>query len=279
MLYNGVSYSGLPIFPFSVSKIRSINNFIFTQMAWERHIWCSRNDRLYFVPHQSNEIDVRGSFPRCCHVSSFTSFTPIEFNRGKRLPIFFFTADLLLMFYMLFGFRMCVMLSELPDYNNKIRVGHAMSPAVILKYTHPILQLLGMNFYHALAVSSTIFFYLFICCVGRKLFLNWKCLETAKRHRIGWISVSWANEDAERRRIFLYASDRSSTVSHCYLHVEWSFCTVLRWTCAQSFQVYTGRHLISPGKQITVFENCPFWETEIMFLWFSNIFKKTVNQI
>lgn len=33
---------------------------------------------------------------------------------------------------------MFVLLSELPEYNDKISIFHAMTPPVILKYNHPI---------------------------------------------------------------------------------------------------------------------------------------------
>lgn len=61
---------------------------------------------------------------------------------------------------------MFVMLSELPEYNDKIRVGHAMTPAAILKYNHPLAVPFSMNFLHTLAVSTNIHF---THCAGIKL--------------------------------------------------------------------------------------------------------------
>lgn len=49
---------------------------------------------------------------------------------------------------------MFVLLSELPEYNDKIIVCHAMTPTVILKYNHPLTENFNMNTVNAIAVSS-----------------------------------------------------------------------------------------------------------------------------
>lgn len=53
---------------------------------------------------------------------------------------------------------MFVMLSELPEYNDKIIVGHAMTPTVILKYNHPLVENFNMHAVNTVAVSSKIAF-------------------------------------------------------------------------------------------------------------------------
>lgn len=54
---------------------------------------------------------------------------------------------------------MFAMLSELPEYNDKITIAHAMTPPVILKHNHP-LTLKNMETVNTIAVSSKIAFYL-----------------------------------------------------------------------------------------------------------------------
>lgn len=54
---------------------------------------------------------------------------------------------------------MFVTLSELPEYNDKISVFHAMTPPVVLKHNHPLV-LRNMETVNTIAVSSKIAFYL-----------------------------------------------------------------------------------------------------------------------
>lgn len=56
------------------------------------------------------------------------------------------------------------MLSELPEYNDKISVAHAMTPSVILKYNHQLLLFLFKNIdaVNQFTVSSKITYYHFI---------------------------------------------------------------------------------------------------------------------
>lgn len=58
----------------------------------------------------------------------------------------------------IFGFRMFAMLSELPEYNDKISVAHAMTPPVVLKHNHPLVPT-SMETVNTIAVSSKIAFY------------------------------------------------------------------------------------------------------------------------
>lgn len=53
---------------------------------------------------------------------------------------------------------MFVTLSELPEYNDKISVFHAMTPPVVLKHNHPLV-LRNMETVNTVAVSSKIAFY------------------------------------------------------------------------------------------------------------------------
>lgn len=64
---------------------------------------------------------------------------------------------------------MFAMLSELPEYNDKITIAHAMTPPVILKHNHP-LTLKNMETVNTIAVSSKIAFYLnnFLTMIERR---------------------------------------------------------------------------------------------------------------
>lgn len=54
---------------------------------------------------------------------------------------------------------MFAMLSELPEYNDKISIFHAMTVPVVLKHNHP-LAIRSMETVNTIAVSSKIPFYL-----------------------------------------------------------------------------------------------------------------------
>lgn len=51
------------------------------------------------------------------------------------------------------------MLSELPQYNDKITIAHAMTPPVVLKHNHPLVPR-SMETVNRIAVSSIIAFLL-----------------------------------------------------------------------------------------------------------------------